>query len=102
PPCRTTSRPSLPPRRSSDLAHLVVDGHPAEPLPTPADGTAQAELERQQQRLEQPALSRQDQPGAEAHDPDARILGGTSGGLPLTERKSTRLNSSHSQISYAV
>src|SRR5688572_31446212 len=45
--------------------------------------------------------SRQRRP--RAPKPPIRIPGGSSaGGRPISDRKSTRLNSSHSQISYAV
>src|SRR2546430_8402213 len=46
-----------------------------------------------------------DQARAMARASDARIAKGEGRpleGIPLTDRKSTRLNSSHSQISYAV
>src|SRR2546430_17714622 len=38
----------------------------------------------------------------DAHLPARRSLGGWQDGAQLPDRKSTRLNSSHSQISYAV
>src|SRR3712207_7408027 len=45
-----------------------------------------------------------DRPGQDAHKRDALLADGDGGivGPPVLDRKSTRLNSSHANISYAV
>src|SRR3712207_8645740 len=47
-----------------------------------------------------PEHQQQDEPHADQHEPDLRHVGGRQ--QRLGDRKSTRLNSSHANISYAV
>ena len=59
-------------------ADLVVERDPAEPLLAPADGPAHAELEREQQRLEQTPVGAEDQPATQPDDPHAGVGGGSA------------------------
>src|SRR5688572_31553196 len=81
------SLPACPTRRSSDLVPCVVDAGPGNDA-KPVDGL----------ELDLPVPG-----GAEAESLRLRLhRGAVRVGARSGDRKSTRLNSSHSQISYAV
>src|SRR5207253_7596028 len=100
--CAPRDLPPFPTRRSSDLAALLSAGSAsAQNAPMGSAGTSSAFTTSRQTAGTPPGGPGSGTVGAAGNRPGASM--GTLGtGTPTKDRKSTRLNSSHVAISYAV